>query len=141
MVSQRRSNTAVWTGDCREETECQAKLSTERLDPFDGFMNFSDGSSIVANLTTIGRKSGEPRTIEMRFIYYRGYFYATSSKIIGKHWCQNIVANPAVDLNINGQRISCTARQVLDDSLRRKVLTFRDSPPQLNRIVFEFCPV
>jgi deazaflavin-dependent oxidoreductase (nitroreductase family) len=104
-------------------------------------MNFSDGSSLVADLTTVGRKSGQPRTVELRFICYGGCFYASSSRVAGKHWCQNMLKNPLVELSVNGERVPCTAKQVTDDSLRRQILTFRDSPPQMNRVVFELRPL
>jgi deazaflavin-dependent oxidoreductase (nitroreductase family) len=103
-------------------------------------MNFPDGSSLVADLTTIGRKSGQPRKVELGFICYRGRFYASSSRIAGKHWCQNILKNPAVELNVKGEHSSCIATQVSDDRLRRQILTFHDSPPRLERVVFEIRP-
>jgi deazaflavin-dependent oxidoreductase (nitroreductase family) len=103
-------------------------------------VNFSNGSSIVANLTTVGRKSGQRRTVELRFICYQGCFYASSSKVAGKHWCQNMLNNPAVEITVNGERVPCTAKQVMDDDLRRQILTFRDSSPQMNRVVFELRP-
>jgi len=103
-------------------------------------MNFQDGSSVVADLTTIGRKSGEPRTVELRIICYRGCFYASSSRVSGKHWCQNILKNSAVELSVKGERSSYIATQVADDQLRRQILTFRDSPPRLERVVFEIRP-
>ena len=103
-------------------------------------MKFPDGSSIDADLTTIGRKSGQPRTVELRFIYYRGCLYASSSRVSGKHWCQNILENPAVELSVKGERSSYIATPVTDDQLRRQILTFRDSPPQLERVVFEIRP-
>jgi deazaflavin-dependent oxidoreductase (nitroreductase family) len=103
-------------------------------------VNFSNGSSIVTDLTTVGRKSGQPRTVELRFTCYQGCFYASSSKIAGKHWCQNLLKNPAVELRVEGKRVSCTAKQVTDDTLRRQILTFRDSPPRMERVVFELRP-
>ncbi len=103
-------------------------------------MKLKDGSSIVADLTTIGRKSGQPRKVELRFIYYQGSFYATSSKVEGKHWCQNMIKNPAVEINVKGESFSCTARGVTDHRLRRQILELRDSPPLLERAVFEIKP-
>ena len=103
-------------------------------------MNFADGASLVANLTTIGRKSGQPRTIELRFVYFRGSFYASSSKVAGKHWCQNMIRNPSVEMDVQGEKLSCVAKQVTDDALRRQILTLRDSPPQMSRVVFEIKP-
>jgi deazaflavin-dependent oxidoreductase (nitroreductase family) len=103
-------------------------------------MKPQDGSSVVVDLTAVGRKTGERRTVELRFIYYQGCFYASSSKVEGKHWCQNILKTPAVELNAKGERFSCTATQVTDEKLRRHILTLRDSPPRMDRVVFEIKP-
>src|SRR5262249_44324749 len=104
-------------------------------------MNLQDGSSVVADLTTIGRKTGERRTVALRFTYYQGCFYASSSKVEGKHWCQNMLKNPAVELNAQGERLSCTATQLTGDKLRRRILALRDSPPRMERVVFEIKPI
>jgi deazaflavin-dependent oxidoreductase (nitroreductase family) len=103
-------------------------------------MNLKDGSTIVADLTTIGRKSGQPRTVELRFAYFNGSFYASSSKVEGKHWCLNMIRLPAVEITVRGEKISCMAKQVTDDVLRRQILTLRDAPPQMDRVVFEIRP-
>ncbi len=95
---------------------------------------------MVADLTTIGRKSGERRTVELRFIYYHGCFYASSSKVEGKHWCQNMLKTPTVEINAKGERFSCAATQVRDEKLRRHILTLRDSSPLMDRVVFEIKP-
>ena len=103
-------------------------------------MNLKDRASLVADLTTIGRKSGQPRTVELRFVYFRGSFYASSSRVAGKHWCLNMIRNPVVEVKVKGEKLSCVAKQVTDDALRRQILTLRDSPPQMNRVVFEIKP-
>lgn len=103
-------------------------------------MDLKDGASIVADLTTIGRKSGLPRTVELRFIYHQGSFYASSSRVKGKHWCENLLENPAVVITIKGQKAAGLARQVNDDKLRREILAARDSLSDLDRIVFEIKP-
>jgi deazaflavin-dependent oxidoreductase (nitroreductase family) len=103
-------------------------------------MNLRDGSTIVADLTTIGHKSGLPRTVELRFVYYHGCFYASSSKIQGKHWCQNMLKNPATEISAKGERFACKARQVTEETLRRHILSLRDSPPRMDRVVFEIKP-
>jgi|GEM_PF-426389 len=109
--------------------------------PYSRLMKLQDGSSIVADLTTIGRKTGERRTVELRFIYYQGRFYASSSKVEGKHWCQNMLKNPAVELKHQGERFSGKATQVTDNKLRRHILTLRDSPPRMDRVVFAIKPI
>ena len=103
-------------------------------------MDLKDGASIVADLTTIGRKSGLPRTVELRFIYHQGSFYASSSRVKGKHWCENLLENPAVVITVKGQKVAGLARQVNDDKLRREILPARDSLSDLDRIVFEIKP-
>ena len=103
-------------------------------------MELKDGASLVADLTTTGRKSGLPRTVELRFIYFKGSFYASSSRVEGKHWCQNMIKNPAVEINARSEKLSCLAKQLTDDTLRRQILTLRDSPPRLERVVFEITP-
>ena len=103
-------------------------------------MDLKDGASIVADLTTIGRKSGLPRTVELRFIYHQGSFYASSSRVKGKHWWENLLENPAVVITVKGQKVAGLARQVNDDKLRREILAARDSLSDLDRIVFEIKP-
>jgi deazaflavin-dependent oxidoreductase (nitroreductase family) len=103
-------------------------------------MKLRDESNVVADLVTIGRKTGQPRTVELRFLYLNGNFYATSSKVQGKHWCQNMIKNPAVEINAKGEKFTCIAMQVTDEALRKQILTLRDSPPQLDRVVFEIKP-
>ena len=105
-----------------------------------GGMELEDGSSLVADLTTIGRKSGLPRTVELRFLHFKGSFYASSSRVEGKHWCQNMIKNPAVEISARGEKLSGIAKQVTDDALRRRILTLRDSPPRMDRVVFEIMP-
>jgi deazaflavin-dependent oxidoreductase (nitroreductase family) len=103
-------------------------------------MKFQDGSSLVADLTTLGRKTGARRTVELRFTYYQGSFYVSSSRVQGKHWCQNLLKNPAVELSVKGDRFSCRATQVTDEKLRQRILSLRNSPPLMDRIVFEIKP-
>jgi len=103
-------------------------------------MKFKDGSTLIADLTTIGRQTGQLRTVELRLVYHNGSYYASSSKVQGKHWCQNMIQNPAVEITVKGEKFACIARQVTDDKLRQQILTLRDSPPLMDRVVFEITP-
>src|SRR5688572_8756528 len=103
-------------------------------------MDFKNGSTLIADLTTIGRKTGQPRTVELRLVYHNGSYYASSSKVTGKHWCQNMLKTPMVEINVKGKRFACIARQVTNDKLRREILSLRDSPPLMERVVFEITP-
>jgi hypothetical protein len=78
--------------------------------------------------------------VELRLIYQNGCFFASSSRVQGKHWCQNMLKNPAVDIEVRGAKLPCTAQQVTDEHRRRQILTLRDSSPQLDRVVFEIKP-
>ena len=103
-------------------------------------MNLRNESLFVGELTTVGRRTGLPRTVELRMVYLDGKFYAASSRVQGKHWCRNMLKNPDVEVNAGGERFSCKARQVTDERLRLRVLNLRDSPPLLERVVFEMAP-
>jgi deazaflavin-dependent oxidoreductase (nitroreductase family) len=103
-------------------------------------MKLRDGAIIVADVTTTGRKTGLPRTVELRFVYDQGCFYASSSKVAGKHWCQNMLKNAAVEIRAGGERFAGVAKQVTDENVRRRILTLRDSPPLMDRVVFEIKP-
>ena len=41
---------------------------------------------------------------------------------------------------MDGAKFRCRVRQVTEEKLRREVLTLRDSPPLLDRVVFEMTP-
>jgi deazaflavin-dependent oxidoreductase (nitroreductase family) len=104
-------------------------------------MKVADPSIFVGGLTTVGRRSGLQRTVELRLIRLSGKFYATSSNVERKHWCRNMSANPAVSVTAGGERFACRARRVDDEELRRRVLKLRDTPPLLERVVFELAPL
>src|SRR3954462_11268434 len=104
-------------------------------------MDLKEDSPVIAKVTTIGRKSGQPRTVELRFVYHGGNFYASSAKVAGKNWCENMIKNAAVQVTVDGERFSGIAKQVTDDKLRRHILALRDSPPLLDRVVFEITPL
>ena len=103
-------------------------------------MNLRNESVFVGELTTVGRRTGLPRPVELRMVYLEGKFYAASGNVQSKHWCQNMLKNPAVEVKAGGKRFSCRARQIADDKLRIRVLNLRDSPPLLERAVFELTP-
>ena len=103
-------------------------------------MNLRNGPVFVGELTTVGRRTGLPRTVELRMVYLDGRFYAASSRVQGKHWCQNMLKSPKVEIKAGDDRFSCRARQIEDEKLRLRVLNLRDSPPLMERVVFEMAP-
>lgn len=99
-----------------------------------------DASVFVAELVTVGRKSGLPRKVELRFVFLDSNFYATTSSLERKHWCQNMLRNPAVEMLHGGRRIPCKAAVLTDEEQRERVLRIRDAEPLLDRTVFEIVP-
>jgi hypothetical protein len=51
-----------------------------------------------------------------------------------------MIKNPAVEISVGSECFYCTANQVTDDTLRHRILTLRDSPALLDRVVFEMTP-
>lgn len=51
-------------------------------------------------LTTRGRKSGEPRDIEIWFVALEGRHYMISERREASHWVQNIQHDPAVTFSV-----------------------------------------
>jgi len=103
-------------------------------------MRLKNESIFVGEVTTIGRHTGLPRTVDLRLVYLDSRFYASSARVQNKHWCRNLIKNPAVEIRVGSERFSCRARQVTDTRLRGRVLTLRDSPALLDRAVFEMTP-
>ena len=104
-------------------------------------MTLRNESVLVGKLTTLGRRTGLPRTVEINLIYLDGKFYATSASVKNKHWCQNMIKNPDVEVKAGNRRVSCRTRLVTEERVRIQVLQLRDSPPLLGRAVFEMSPL
>ena len=88
---------------------------------------FSDAlrKDMVVDITTIGRKSGERRRIEIWAHSLEGRVLITGSP--GKRsWYANMLADPSVTLHLKGDvriDLPATARAVTDPAERRKLLT------------------
>lgn len=67
----------------------------------------------VLYLTTIGRRTGLPREIEIWFVICRDRFYLLAETREAAGWVQNIRQNPEVSVRIGEREIAATAR-VLD---------------------------
>lgn len=51
-------------------------------------------------LTTIGRKSGNPHTIEIWYVEHNGAYYMVSEMRENAHWVKNILNNPQVQFSV-----------------------------------------
>jgi deazaflavin-dependent oxidoreductase (nitroreductase family) len=63
-------------------------------------------------LTTTGRKSGQPREIEIWFVPYEGCYYLCSENGERADWVQNIRHNPAVTFWVEGQTYQGKGRPI-----------------------------
>ena len=82
-------------------------------------------------LTTTGRVSGEPRTIEIWFAIEGETLYMLSGGRDGSHWVKNIRRTPAVAIRIGDQHLAGEARLVTDDvedALARRLLLEKYAP-------------
>jgi deazaflavin-dependent oxidoreductase (nitroreductase family) len=61
-------------------------------------------------LTTIGRRSGLAREIEIWFTRWRGRYYLISERSDEAHWVKNLRAEPRVQWRVGEARLSGRAR-------------------------------
>lgn len=54
-------------------------------------------------LTTKGRKSGEPRQIEIWFVEHENRFYLCSERREASNWVQNIAADAAISWSVGSR--------------------------------------
>jgi deazaflavin-dependent oxidoreductase (nitroreductase family) len=54
----------------------------------------------IADITTIGRKSGLPRRIEIYFHAFDGRFFLTGRPGAKRDWMANLLANPSFTLHL-----------------------------------------
>jgi deazaflavin-dependent oxidoreductase (nitroreductase family) len=80
------------------------------------------------DITTIGRRSGEPRRIEMMFHSFDGHVYISGmpSPDRTRAWLQNMRANPAFTFHLKQlvqADLPATAREITEEPERREVMT------------------
>jgi deazaflavin-dependent oxidoreductase (nitroreductase family) len=72
------------------------------------------------DLTTYGRKSGQPRRIEIWWFRINGHFIITGTP--GRRdWLANVRANPSVIIHVDGQDIETTVSLIEDRDRRLEV--------------------
>jgi deazaflavin-dependent oxidoreductase (nitroreductase family) len=79
----------------------------------------------VIDITTTGRKSGQPRRIEIWFHRVDGRYFITGTPGRPRDWYANLVAHPAFTFHLKESAtadLPATARAVTDPAEREKVL-------------------
>ena len=78
------------------------------------------------DITTVGRRSGKPRTIEIVFHNIDGRIYISGTPYPGKRkWLLNLEADPHFTFHLKGRTradLAATARMIDDEAERREVL-------------------
>jgi deazaflavin-dependent oxidoreductase (nitroreductase family) len=79
------------------------------------------------DITTIGRRSGEPRRLEMTFHSFGGHLYISGMPNAEREraWLQNLRANPAFTFHLKQlvkADLPATAREITEDPERLAVL-------------------
>jgi deazaflavin-dependent oxidoreductase (nitroreductase family) len=64
----------------------------------------------VLYVTTVGRKSGMPRTIEIWFVISQQRFYLLAEHGLKAQWVQNVLLNPHVTIQTKHHRFHAHAR-------------------------------
>jgi deazaflavin-dependent oxidoreductase (nitroreductase family) len=109
-------------------------------------------SDRVIDITTTGRKSGEPRRIEIWFHRLDGKYYITGTPGRPRDWYANLVAHPQFTFHLKESAtadLAATARPVTDPAEREKVLTgilagldgMTSAPGQEPAVWFESSPL
>jgi deazaflavin-dependent oxidoreductase (nitroreductase family) len=76
------------------------------------------------DLTTYGRKSGQPRRIEIWWFRVNGRFIITGTP--GRRdWLANVRANPSVIVHVDGRDLETTVSVIDDRDQRREVFSER----------------
>lgn len=91
----------------------------------------------IADITTVGRRTGLPRRVEIYFHYFDGHFYLTGRPGRKRDWEANIVANPEFTLHLTKGTmvdIAVVGETEPDDQerariIRRALIESWDSPP------------
>jgi deazaflavin-dependent oxidoreductase (nitroreductase family) len=79
----------------------------------------------VIDITTIGRRSGQPRRIEIWYHRADGRYYITGTPGRPRDWYANLVAHPAFTFHLKESAtadLAATARPITDRTEREKVL-------------------
>jgi len=76
------------------------------------------GEAEFLYLTTIGRRSGQLREIEIWFTHHDGRYYLIAEHGDQANWVQNLRANPQVHIRVAGSSMGGTAR-VMDGKAER----------------------
>jgi deazaflavin-dependent oxidoreductase (nitroreductase family) len=74
------------------------------------------GETEFLYLTTFGRRSGQPREIEVWFTRRDGRYYLIAEHRWETHWVQNVLADPRVRVRVGDEEFPARARVIAADA-------------------------
>jgi deazaflavin-dependent oxidoreductase (nitroreductase family) len=83
------------------------------------------GAADFCYLTTVGRRSGRPHTIEIWFARENGTLYLLSGGGASADWVRNLRKTPTVRVRIGSRTVPASAREVRspeEDAVARRLL-------------------
>ena len=89
----------------------------------------------MLTLTAIGRKSGQPRDVQLACVPHEGDYLITASAMgQEKHpaWRYNIEANPEVDVQVKGEAFQAVATMLTNEEKDAVWDKIRSTIPQMN---------
>jgi deazaflavin-dependent oxidoreductase (nitroreductase family) len=89
----------------------------------------------MVTLTTIGRRSGEPRAVHLASVEHEGDMLVVASAMGQKRhpaWRYNLEANPEVEVQTSGSRFTARAEVLTDAEKERAWEEIRRAIPQMN---------
>ncbi|MAE93884.1 MAG: nitroreductase [Deltaproteobacteria bacterium] len=99
------------------------------------FFSMGPPAMPMVTLTTIGRRSGKPRSVHLACIEHDGeYLVVASAMGQQKHpaWRYNLEANPEVEVQMPGERFTARARTLTDAEKGEVWDEIRKAIPQMN---------
>jgi deazaflavin-dependent oxidoreductase (nitroreductase family) len=85
----------------------------------DDLQRIADQSTV--ELTTIGRKSGQARTVTIWFVHDQGRLYVQAGKDGKTDWYRNLLAKPEVTLRFEGLTVRGTAKPIDDPAETERI--------------------
>lgn len=104
-------------------------------------------SRCVLLLTTLGRKTGRPRSGAVSFMPLEDHFVVFSGWGVGSNWFRNIRAHPEVTVRVGRKQMRAIAHVVEDPERRRQLMLQMQArsrgcgPPRLIRPVLKLTHV
>lgn len=89
----------------------------------------------MLTMTAIGKKSGDPRSVQVASVVHEGHYHVVASAMgQEKHpaWKANIEANPNVTVQVTGSRFEAVAERLTEDEKSAIWSKIKQAIPQIN---------